>query len=372
MVEQLSSGHVLVCGWHTTSTRTVITNGCTSPDTQTVTVVACDRSFKDIPGLSSPVKTCELTLQRALLLLSAMDTVVHSNATAVQVPMHTSSDSNVQNQQAHLPLQPSAAVLDRIRAQLHTGLRMLSFHTDASISTLANTTLEAPAELTNAVLQLCQIGTQECTDKDNDRDNEVLRAVLLLAVCGWEGTSINGPSAAASTATSTAPIMSCKLCGRCVSLKCPVVIGECCSNTPSAAVDPVSQHRYFCPYVNAPAQWPSWCGETAQFVASKGVLVHHSKDKGGAGSSEPVGWQLVLTALAQLLLSKSHALLIGSVSPGDKVVPGTSGEVGVEEADWCGSGRKRPSDATICDGAVVEPAAAYKRIRNVLDLVVSK
>ncbi|KAJ1433595.1 hypothetical protein B484DRAFT_394477 [Ochromonadaceae sp. CCMP2298] len=187
-----------------------------------------------------------------------------------------------------------------------------------------------------------QMGAEE------QRQRVLLRASLLLAVCGWEcgyqdpkeagardsvgggnvsaqsqsqplsPASSSAPASSASASSAPAPskkavTMSCAICGRCVSLRSFLCTPEAGTGTgagagtgtavPRKLLDPLGQHRHFCPWVSAPSALPVWYDATHRTAsASATTPVPTSASVSTPPTVSPTSvysWQLSLGALAR-------------------------------------------------------------------------
>lgn len=352
MQAQLASGHAKECGWGHSVKGSVPEQGPT----------ACPASFMDVPGVQSAAKLSEQVVGRVNSLLAMMLAAAASGTqTAGQVSLSLRELIPGQGggRSAPLPLDVSESELAALKGHFQELEGRLSTSPSRSSSNRSTWKNCKGADLIRSALSRLMnpdsaTDVSGASDSHDERSAQLIQALLAIALSGWT----------ASASVLNARAVCCHLCGRAVSLS-------------TADLEPLSQHRYFCPVVNRQSEVPLWLTVSDE---GKG-----NAKKAGEGQGSALGWECTLRAVAATFVcsyadsARDRRQSVGKESP----VPAQGGAQAHSPAhkhplsvDTAGG---TASSSVVNDGSAgvsvsegegsdVSPEQAYKRIRTVLAL----
>ena len=309
----LESAHLSDCGWFLSiDVAESASRALLPPTEQLAPMSSCDPNFMDVTSVHSDLLLSKSILQSAVGLISALQGVCSSSPIV-------SRALRVQAQQ-HLTL--TSTLNDKTLEELKRAVSSSSGIKPGNIAAAG------------AALLWQELMGQRGASPAPAAPEEVKlsAAVLLLAACGWENTA---PPAVPA-------LLGCRLCGRSFSLAQldPADAGTAGGPT-NSGLDCVAQHRYFCPYVNAPTRWPLWCCEDHSLNVSVGSA----------------SWQLGISALARVFGV--------SVAKTEEITPLKKRNNELQEGDE--DGQAENSAITVnSEISALSPEQTYKRIRGIL------
>lgn len=350
---QLASGHAKECGWGHSGKSSGPDQGPT----------ACPASFMDVPGVQSAAKLSEQVVGRVNSLLAMMLAAAVSGAqTAAQVSISLRELIPGQGggRSASLPLDVSETELAALKAHFQElEGRMTTSPSRSGSNRTAWANCKGADLIRSAVAWLLDsdAATQApgAADSADEKSAQLIRALLAIALSGWT----------ASCSVQNARAVCCHLCGRAVSLS-------------TADLEPLSQHRYFCPVVNRQSEVPLWLT-----VSTEGK---NSVKKAGESQGAAQGWECTLRAVIATFLSSNAADISRDrrqslekestvptqgaaqvASPAQKHTLSVDTAGGTASSSVVNDGSAGVS-VSEGEGSEVSPEQAYKRIRTVLAL----